>query len=505
MPRSRPTARGLACTLALLVTACSDDAPTAPTHAAGGGQFAKAPGSFKVTPAQLNFTEIGAKGTLTAVTPASGAITASVSDPACVEASPRRLLRRPAKFTVTATAPGTCSVTLTDGAGASVRVPVRVVPLVRGTLAVGTNHACGLTSAGAAYCWGDNRWGQLGNGVSGTDPNPAPVAVQGGISFSRVTAGVNHTCALTAAGVAYCWGVNVDGQLGSPTNSGQIAPNPVPLSVITTLAFVALEAGAWHTCGLTPAGAVYCWGSNQFGQLGHSENAGVVAPNPAPVQVATSALFTRLAAGEHHNCALTAAGAAHCWGRNNQGQLGIEINIGTQIPTLPQAVSGNLVFASVTPGGTHTCGLTAAGSAYCWGSNERGEGGTSVNFENGVPNQAPTAVESNLLFTALAAGQQHTCGLVAGGDAYCWGTNRSGQLTRSFSEVTRSEVPLLIAGGVSFIQLAADAENVCGVIGAGAAYCWGLNGYGQLGTTAGLGTAVAFPQAVSGGLTFAAP
>lgn len=505
MPRSCAVATSAVCALALLATACSDTAPTAPMLEGGGPQFAKAPRPLKVTPARLSFTEIGAHGTLTVTTSASGAITAAVSEPPCATVSPRRILRSPAKFTVTATAPGSCVVTLTDGGGASVQVPVRVVPLLRGTLALGVDHACGLTSAGAAYCWGRNQWGQLGNGASGTDPNPAPVMVQGALAFSRLTAGTFHTCGLTPAGVAYCWGVNVDGQLGSPTNAGVVTPNAVPLPVNTGLTFIALEAGAWHTCGLTATGAVYCWGSNQFGQLGHSENAGQVGPNPAPLQVATTVAFTQLAAGEHHNCGLTAAGAAHCWGRNNAGQLGTETNISTNTPTPPEAVSGNQVFASLAPGSTHTCGLTAAGVAYCWGSNERGQGGTSVNYQTAVPNTTPTLVETNLLFTGLAAGLLHTCGFVAGGEGYCWGTNRGGELTRSVTEVAQSEIPLLVAGALNFIQLAADGENTCGVTADGAAHCWGFNVYGQLGSTNGLGTVVGFPQAVSGGLTFAVP
>ncbi|MCR4342238.1 MAG: hypothetical protein NUW01_20370 [Gemmatimonadaceae bacterium] len=130
-------------------------------------------------------------------------------------------------------------------------------------LAAGTFHSCGLTSAGAAHCWGLNGEGQLGDGTR--NPSTIPVAVQGGLVFTALTAGVVHSCGLTSAGAAHCWGRNDQGQLGDGTTT---TPRLTPVAVQGGLVFTALTAGFIHTCGLTSAGAAHCWGNNDFGQVG---------------------------------------------------------------------------------------------------------------------------------------------------------------------------------------------------------------------------------------------
>ena len=503
--RSALAAGGFAA--ALLAVGCTDQEPTGPDAPL---QLAKGSKGLRVTPAQLDFTALGEIGTLTAATPASGAIVATVSTPACVSVTPRRLTRSPAKFTVAASAAGTCNVIITDGAGASAVVTVRVVPLLRGTVVNGIAHTCGLTGGGAAYCWGRNRWGQLGSSqnIGTTDPNPAPVGVQGGLAFTRLTAGLDYTCGLTGAGAAYCWGSNIVGELGSTANSGEFIANPSPVQVASTQAFVALEAGSSHTCGLTAEGVVYCWGYNLWGQVGGGVPAGVVTPNPTPVEVAVGVPFAQLEAGENHTCALTAGGEAYCWGRNNFGQLGTDLNLNTATPTtVPQLVGGGLTFTSLAAGGTHTCGLIAEGSAYCWGNNERGALGTTFEFSTGVAITTPIAVEGGLTFSSLAAGDQHTCGVTAANVAYCWGRNLWGQLGSVTEFMGESPLPLPVSGGFAFIAVSAAENQGCGVNLAGAAYCWGDNLYGQLGTAtnSGTGTPTTSPEPVGGGLVFAVP
>jgi hypothetical protein len=177
-------------------TACSDGVPTTPSEPGSESQFAKTTRPLRVTPPQLTFTALAANATLSAASTNAGAITVEVSTPACVTVSPRRITRTPAKFTATSTAPGSCRIIVRDGGNAVVEVPLQVVPLLRGTLTAGDEHTCGLNSQGAAYCWGSNEFGQLGSLTnSGTeDPNPAPLAVQGGITFTQLTAGGLYTC-----------------------------------------------------------------------------------------------------------------------------------------------------------------------------------------------------------------------------------------------------------------------------------------------------------------------
>ncbi|MGB7258761.1 MAG: hypothetical protein WBD48_11855 [Pseudolabrys sp.] len=182
-------------------------------------------------------------------------------------------------------------------------------------LSAGIDHTCALTAAGGVKCWGHNNYGQLGSSAnSGTDTaNPTPLDT-GLSSIVAVAAGSNHTCALTAAGGVQCWGDNDVGQLGSSANNGTFNANSTPLDTGLS-GIVAIAAGFEHTCALTAAGAVKCWGDNFFGQLGSSAHKGTDTANPTPLDTGLSGIVA-IAAGNYHTCAVTAAGAVKCWGYN---------------------------------------------------------------------------------------------------------------------------------------------------------------------------------------------
>jgi alpha-tubulin suppressor-like RCC1 family protein/uncharacterized protein YjdB len=290
------------------------------------------------------------------------------------------------------------------------------------SLAIGAASACGLTADGSAYCWGDNSNGQLG--VLGGGGSETPLPVVGGLHFASLTAGgvviedyyygsyvQAHTCGLTAAGAAYCWGLNSSGQLGT----GNTNSSPTPLPVFGGLSFAALSAGGYHSCGLTLAGAAYCWGSNGLGQLG----SGIGSRN-VPTAVVGGLSFKAIATGTWHTCALTTSGAAYCWGMNNTGQLGIGNLTNTSVPV---AVSGGLSFVSIVTGAWHTCALTAAGQAFCWGSNDWGNLGAGP--QGTALSPVPVSLGLTFVTLASASGAFHTCGITTSSIVYCWG-NASG-------------------------------------------------------------------------------
>ncbi len=261
-------------------------------------------------------------------------------------------------------------------------------------IGLGAEHACALTTTGRVYCWGYNEYGLLGVGTATGPENcnttdgrsgpcsTVPVPVTGGLTFSALSGGGEHTCALTPGGTAYCWGQNYPaGQLGDGTTIDRASPVPV----LGGLSFVALSVGDGHTCGLVSDGTAYCWGRNESGQLGVGASAGPescsgsAACSTVPVPVASALRWSSISAGSGYTCGVTTSGNGYCWGG---GPLG---NDSASSSSLPVPVSGGLTFASLSAGFHHTCGVTLAGLAYCWGDNFTGELGDGTTTDSKVP------------------------------------------------------------------------------------------------------------------------
>jgi alpha-tubulin suppressor-like RCC1 family protein len=200
------------------------------------------------------------------------------------------------------------------------KTPVAVKGLTRiKMLAVGGFHNCVLAEDGKVWCWGKNDEGQLG--VGDTQNRPTPVSIQsGGRRFSTVAAGEAHTCALTAAGKAFCWGRNASGQLGD--GSTRARNRPVEVKGIDDLTLISPGGGylGGFTCALKKNGTVWCWGNNLYGQLG---GRAISNRQPRPRRVAGLKNIVSVQAGGLHTCAVAENGETRCWGRNNDGQLGL--------------------------------------------------------------------------------------------------------------------------------------------------------------------------------------
>ncbi len=345
-------------------------------------------------------------------------------------------------------------------------------------VAGGGLHSCALTSAGGVQCWGDNFYGQLGNSTnSGTDnANATPLDV-GGLTSGvvAVAAGEGHTCALTSAGGVKCWGKNYYGALGNTTNSGTNNSNSTPLDVSgLTSGVVAIAAGTDHTCALTSAGGVKCWGNNQYGQLGDTTTSGNITPNPTPADVSglTSGVVA-IAAGGVHTCALTGAGGVKCWGNAN--------------PT-PVDVSGlTSGVIAIAAGGGHTCALTSAGGLKCWGANDYGQLGDGTSDAGAHPTPVNVSGLTSGV-AAVVAGQSFTCALISGGGVKCWGANDYGELGTTANS-SANPTPVDVSGLTSGVSaIAAGDLHACALTSAGGVKCWGLNNDGQLGDTTNNGT-----------------
>jgi alpha-tubulin suppressor-like RCC1 family protein len=373
--------------------------------------------------------------------------------------------------------------------------PVAAAP----SLAVGVVHGCAVKDSGAAVCWGWNVTGQLGNGTVSSDPfnqsilSPVPVTSPGA-NIASITAGAQHTCAVTAGGAAYCWGFNLFGQLGRGFGVDSRRDSALPVLVDTFSSGVAsISAGGLHTCAVTTGGGAYCWGYAGFGQVGAgffgSVDNSSLPVSPYPVQGLSSGVAA-ISAGGLHTCALTVAGGVLCWGANSRGQLGDGTTIDQPGPVQVVGLTSGVV--AIAAGGSHTCAVMASGAVRCWGSDASGELGDGVDGYDGgryspVPVSVvglPAPVRSITAGGAQPGDGEHTCVVTSGGAALCWGSNFFGQLGNGGETGLHAFRP--VPTPVSFLgtgvaSIAAGLSDTCALTVSGAVLCWGWNEYGELG------------------------
>jgi len=267
-----------------------------------------------------------------------------------------------------------------DGTTTDRLTPTDVSGLATGFAAVeAALHSCALNKGGGVKCWGFNASGQRGDGTTTDRLVPVDVVGLGG-GVIAITAGIGpHTCALTSEDGVKCWGDNSNGQLGDGTTTTR--PAPVDVSGLSS-GIAGVSAGWLHTCAVTTTGGVKCWGDNLRGQLGD----GTTTDRAAAVDVVgLSSPVVAVASGSAHSCALTTAGAVKCWGANTSGQLG---NGGqTDSPTPVDVSSFPDGVAAIAAGSAHTCALTKAGAVTCWGINTWGQLGDGTTWDRSAPVQ----------------------------------------------------------------------------------------------------------------------
>lgn len=335
-------------------------------------------------------------------------------------------------------------------------------------LTAGEFHACGL-AVDVAYCWGSNAHGEIGKGVIDPAPDTRPVAVAGGLHFKAIAAGRNHTCGITLAGATYCWGDKA--LLGTGVVEPADRPNP---SLISSVQFWdAISVGFNSTCAIAATTHfVWCWGNNVFGQLGD----GTTTTPLGPVQIASVNTFTAIAVGEQYACGIATAGGVYCWGLNNNGQLGDGSTTQHLTPTL---VAGSSTFTvRIATGVRHTCAVDASSHVWCWGIDANGELGDGATTQRLVP----VATAAGLAYSAIAAGSggsNHTCGITST-QLNCWGRNSDGQLGDGTSGIDRL-VPTQVAGGGAWLEVVAGNGFSCAANTSHVVSCWGHSSLGSLG------------------------
>lgn len=319
---------------------------------------------------------------------------------------------------------------LGDGSTTDRLAPVAVSGLSAGVsaLAAGQNHTCALV-AGGVQCWGGNHAGQIGADAVAVPYSAVPIPVPGLTSgVLALAAGADYNCALTNTPSVKCWGDNSGGQLGDGLGGdGDSPPTPTPVSVDfsgvnPSGGITAIGTAYFHACAIDGSGAVFCWGWNNSGQLGDGTQ--TVQPKPVAMLAPQGMSgVTKVVGGLEHSCALTGAGAVWCWGGNSENELG---GGNLSFSKTPIAVPGLAGVVSLAAGLRHNCAVDGGGAVSCWGSNWFGEIGSAPELASSAPPQAVAGLASSM--SGIALGDSHSCAVTLGGSMQCFGRNATGQL-----------------------------------------------------------------------------
>jgi alpha-tubulin suppressor-like RCC1 family protein len=341
-------------------------------------------------------------------------------------------------------------------------------------------HSCAKASDGTVKCWGDNEYGQIGNGVTLPDGGPPPnvmtptTVMSLGTGTLHIGGGYTHQCAIKSDKSVACWGLNSSGQITGSTTPDH---TPTPQTVTGVSPAVAIGAGFYSTCAVLDTGAVKCWGDDSGGELGDGTK--VASPPKPPVGVQGLTDAVSVSVGGLFACALRKNNSVVCWGQNDRGQLG---NGGTGESLTPSAVLvSNAVEIAV--GYDFGCARLSDGHVSCWGANDYGQLG------NGGSSAGATAMPANVNgisdAQSITAGVWHACAARTGGGISCWGDNDDGELGNG-QKVLDAGAPNGTPGAVSGISNAnamglVKGFHSCALTKTGFVSCWGENVNGELG------------------------
>jgi len=354
-------------------------------------------------------------------------------------------------------------------------------------IAASYGHTCAVLDDAPLYCWGDNTYGQLGDGTTTDSSTPVTVSLLSGRTATSVSSSTFHTCAVLDDDSLYCWGSNTYGQLGVGTNTNSNTPVAVSLPSGRTAASVA--AGYVHTCAVLDDASLYCWGGNTYGQLGIGSQS--TSSTPVAVSLPSGRSASSVTVGNYHTCAVLDDASLYCWGRSNHGQLGDGTTDDSPTPVAVSLPSGRTA-ASVSSTNFHTCAILDNASLYCWGYNVHGEIGLPTSTTSSST-PVHVSLPSGRTASLVSAGYYHTCAVLDDASAYCWGRNIEGQLGIGSQSTSSTPVAVSLPSGRTTPSVSAGHQHSCAILDDYSLYCWGYNTDGQLGdgTTTSSSTPVA--------------
>ncbi len=362
---------------------------------------------------------------------------------------------------------------LGNGSTTSSRVPVAVnmSGVLAGKtikqISVGEYHTCAVASDDKAYCWGSNNNGQLGNGSTTSSRVPVAVNMSGvlaGKTIKQISVEFSTNCVVASDNKTYCWGGNSNGQLGNDSLTNSNIPVAVNTSgVLAGKTIKQVNTGGFHTCALAISSKMYCWGLNVNGRLGSSLTS-VLSKVPVAVNMSgllAGKIIKQMSVGYSSNCVVASDNKVYCWGGNNNGQLG---NGSTANSRVPVAVNMSGVLAGktikqISAGGDHSCVIASDDKLYCWGFNSNGELGNNSSVSSSVPVAVNTdGVLAGKVIKQMSAGFSNTCAVDSGYGIYCWGYNSNGQLGNN--STNNSRVPTYVYVPKENTTIAANAVKL---------------------------------------------
>lgn len=304
------------------------------------------------------------------------------------------------------------------------------------------NQACIQTESGKTFCWGDNRFHQLG--VTTSKDYVQLLEISTFPKWETLAIGMFHSCGITKIKkgevdwqALKCWGDNSYGQIGDPTQQNVA----VPTTIDPNTQYSAISVGLYHTCGITTEGLAKCWGRGDFTQLGLAH----IKSTKVPLTLDAQTKFKNIVSGAYHTCGIKTDDTLRCWGRSDFGQLGTgQIQYGGAIDNIdPQ-----MTYKQISLGDYHSCAITKDDQIKCWGKNDFGQLGVG----NQEPAVAPTLVSTDLKFKKVKTGKYHTCALTIDDELKCWGRNNYFQISdKEVSQVLKPETTIKLTPSSDFL------------------------------------------------------
>lgn len=351
-------------------------------------------------------------------------------------------------------------------------------PAAGGTIAAGTSHGCAVSS-GSLFCWGYNGSMQLGEltGPPASNGHFLPTQMGSATNWASVSAGPNHTCAVTTTGALYCWGGNSYGQLGNPFASTFSGSNTA-VTVAAGQTWKKVAAIDQHTCAIRNDQSLWCWGSNVSGELGQGTES--YDPVTTPVQVGTATNWIDVGGGYASTCALNANGDLYCWGMNSFGRHGVGTTDNFGAPLTAAATD----VKQFSAGGEFVCAVYNDGTLWCWGDNNmsQGTGDAGTTSYRTSPAKVGTATD----WASVEAGITHTCAIKTNGTRWCWGDITNNALGDDGALSATQTTPYQVGSETDWLELSCNQMYCIGVRDTAGkdVFSWGDNMFNKAGLNA---------------------